>query len=142
MKSIFIIALSIFIFAFSCENKDEMLFPQEEIVGEWNWQYSVYYNTHSGIPYVLNPDTLGFTTKYHFNPEGEFSILRNSETEGSGIYWFESTENENDADGLLLFTQQDEFIKSVDFFISGDTLVIDETDVDGPKRYFRRINNL
>jgi len=90
------------------------------------------------MPYVLNPDTLGFNTKYYFDIDGEFRILRDAETEGKGIYWFEA--DVNNEEGLRLFTQQDEFVKSVDFYISGDTLILDETKAEGPKRYFLRIN--
>jgi hypothetical protein len=141
MKSALITAFSIFLFAFSCENKDEVFFPEEEIEGRWNWEYSVYNNTQSGKPYVLNPDTLGFNTMYYFDTDGGFRVMRNTAIDGKGQYWFEETDNENDQDGLSLFMQQDEFVRSVDFYISGDTLILDETQSDGPKRYFLRMDD-
>jgi hypothetical protein len=141
MKSALITAFSIFLFAFSCENKDEGFFPQEKIQGRWNWEYSVYKNTQSGKPYILNPDTLGFNNMYYFDADGGFRVMRNTVIDGKGQYWFEETDNENDQDGLSLFMQQDEFVRSVDFYISGDTLILDETQFDGPKRYFLRMDD-
>ena len=142
MRPVLLVVLSVFLFAFSCENKDDGRLPEKEIVGQWKWEYSVYSNTQSGEPYILTPDTLGFNTVYYFDMDGNFRVLRNTFTEGKGIYWFELAEKENDEDGLLLYTQQDEFIRSVDFYISGDTLILDETLSKGPKRYFLRTGEL
>lgn len=142
MRSALLVIASIFLFAFSCEKKDDGPLPEKEIVGQWRWEYSVYYNTQSGVPYVLTPDTLGFSTVYYFDMNGNFRVLRNTVTEGRGIYWFEAAENENDEDGLQLYTQQDEFIRSVDFSIIGDTLILDETLNKGPVRYFLRTGEL
>jgi hypothetical protein len=141
MKSVLIILAGFLTFAFSCEGKDEdASFPEEQIVGQWSWKYSVYYYTQSGIPYVLNPDTLGFYTRYSFNEDGAFHIYRNEQPDGSGVYWFESIlYNNGEESPLRLFTQQDNFTNSVNFNISGDTLVLDETEVDGPKRVFVRV---
>ena len=141
MKSMVLILAGFLLLAFSCESKDDGgSFPEEQIIGQWNWQYSVYLYTQSGEPYVLNPDTLGFYTRYIFKEDGEFSILRNEASDGNGIYWFESILFENGEESpLRLFTQQDNYIKSVNFKISGDTLLLDETEVDGPKRVFVRI---
>jgi hypothetical protein len=91
--------------------------------------------------YILTPDTLGFNTVYYFDMDGNFRVWQYLHR-GKGIYWFELAENENDEDGLLLYTQQDEFIRSVDFYISGDTLILDETLSKGPKRYFLRTGEL
>lgn len=141
MKSIVIILAGFLLLAFSCESKDDAAeFPEEQIIGQWNWQYSIYYYTQSGEPYVLNPDTLGFYTRYVFEEDGEFSVLRNEASDGRGIFWFENILFENGEESpLRLFTQQDNYIKSVNFEISGDTLILDETEVDGPKRVFLRI---
>ena len=141
MKSIFIIITGFLMLAFSCENKDESSnFPEDQIVGQWNWKYSIYYYTQSGNPYILNPDTLGFYTRYIFDDEGEFNILKNEQVDGKGIYWFESILYENGEESpLRLFTQQDNYIKSVSYRISGDTLILDETEIDGPKRVFVKI---
>ena len=88
----------------------------------------------------MNPDTLGFHTRYSFNEDGEFDIYRNGQPDGKGVYWFESILYKNGEESpLRLFTQQDNYIKSVSFSISGDTLVLDETEADGPKRVFVRI---
>ena len=141
MKSIILIICSILLFAFSCEKKeDQESFPEEQIVGQWNWQYSIYYYTQSGKPYILNPDTLGFYTQYIFNRDGEYKVLRNETNDAEGIYWFEAIKyDKGEYSPLRLFTQQDNYVKSVNFEINADTLILDETEVDGPKRVFVRI---
>ena len=141
MKSVLLMIGSFLLFAFSCENKDDgEVFPEDQIIGQWNWQYSIYYYTQSGKPYILNPDTLGFTTRYVFNDDGEYHIMRNEAVDGEGIYWFENIFYESgEQSPLRLFTQQDNYIKSVNFKISGDSLILDETEIDGPKRIFLRI---
>jgi hypothetical protein len=127
--------------AFSCENRED-LNPSEsekQIIGQWNWIESVYYYTVSGTPYVMNPDSLGYSVQIEFNDNGTFSTYRNSLPENSGTYWFETIKYENGTESpLRLFTQEDEYIKSVNFSLSADTLILDETEVDGAKRVFVR----
>jgi len=68
--------------------------------------------------------------------------IRNSATEAEGIFWFESAGTGKDKEieqPLRLFTQQDHYTRSVIFEIKNDTLILDETDVDGPKRVFARV---
>jgi hypothetical protein len=140
---IMVIAAILFSMAFSCENKDDLSLSESEkkITGAWNWIESMYFYTVSGTPYVMNPDTLGYTITYEFRENGSFTIYRNSVPENKGTYWFETIKYDNGTESQLrLFTQEDEYIKSVSFSFSGDTLIFDETEVDGAKRKFVRID--
>ena len=88
----------------------------------------------------MNPYSLGYSVQIEFNGDGTSSVFRNSLPEDSGTYWFESHKYENSTESpLRLFTQEDEYIKSVNFSLSADTLILDETEVDGAKRIFYRI---
>jgi hypothetical protein len=139
---IIFIIFSIFLLSFSCERKeDSYRYNSEElIIGEWNWIESVYYYTISGEPYILNPDTVGYSIKHMYLPDGTFKIFRNNILESSGDYWFdkiiypEGTESD-----LRLFTNKDDYLKSVNFRIKNDTLLIDNTEVDDAKKKFVRI---
>jgi hypothetical protein len=140
-KQILLIPLFILMMAFSCENKEDMPLTKAEkqIIGEWNWLESIYYYTISGVPYVINPDTLGYKITYLFDNNDNYKIFRNSSLDSEGVYWFETIQYENGTDSpLRLFTQEDGYIKSVNFSFSGDTLFFDETEVDGAKRIFVR----
>jgi hypothetical protein len=127
--------------AFSCENREDLGLTDSEkqIIGHWNWIESVYYYTVSGIPYVMNPDSLGYSVQIEFNEDGTFATFRNLLPESSGSYWFETIKYENGTESpLRLFTREDEYVKSVTFSVSADTLILDETEVDGAKRVFHR----
>ncbi|MBN2275421.1 MAG: hypothetical protein JXR41_00435 [Bacteroidales bacterium] len=133
--------LSVLLLSFSCENKEDISLSESErhIIGEWNWIESVYYYTISGIPYIMNPDTLGFAITCRFEADGTYKVYRDAFLDNMGIYWFETIKYENGTvSPLRLFTQEDEYTKSVNFSFSGDTLILDETEVDGAKRVFVR----
>jgi hypothetical protein len=135
------IIIALFLLSFSCENKEDFSLTESErqIIGEWNWVESVYYYTVSGIPYVMNPDTLGYSITCRFEENGTFSVFRNAAPDNTGSYWFETVKYDNGTESpLRLFTREDEYIKSVNFSFSGDTLILDETEVDGAKRVFIR----
>jgi hypothetical protein len=141
ISSIVTIPVVILSMAFSCENKEELGLtePGKQIIGQWDWIESVYYYTVSGIPYVMNPDSLGYSVQIEFNENGTFATYRDSAPESSGTYWFETIKYENGTESpLRLFTREDEYVKSVNFFLSADSLVLDETEVDGAKRVFVR----
>jgi hypothetical protein len=138
LVSIPVIMLSL---AFSCENRDDinLMESERQILGQWNWIESIYYYTVSGTPYIMNPDSLGYSVQIEFNGDGIFTTYRNALPESSGTYWFETVKYENGTESALrLFTREDEYVKSVDFSIAADTLIIDETEVDGAKRIFIR----
>ncbi len=136
------IILSIFLLSFSCERKDESYQSNSEqlIIGEWEWIESVYYYTISGRPYILNPDTVGYTIKHVYLPDGTFKIYRNNIPESSGSYWFDKIIYPDGTESdLRLFTHKDDYLRSSDFSISNDTLLIDNTEVDDAKKVFARI---
>ncbi len=141
MKYIAAILLPLLLLAFSCENKESGLdIPEEQILGKWDWQYSIYYQTQSGVPYILNPDTLGYFIQHTYDENGEFSMMRNDQTIGRGTYWFERANPADSATSIdRLFIQQDNYIKSVGFVFSGDTLILDESGSDGPRRIFIKV---
>src|SRR4030042_2042539 len=139
ISNIICIPVAMLTLAFSCENREDLSLSESEkqIIGQWNWIESVYYYTVSGIPYVMNPDSLGYSVQIEFNEGGSFATYRNSLPESSGTYWFETIKYDNGTESpLRLFTREDEYVKSVNFSISTDTLVLDETEVDGAKRVF------
>ncbi|MBN1414405.1 MAG: hypothetical protein JW973_04840 [Bacteroidales bacterium] len=144
MKISYVIYITVILFsmAFSCENKEDLNLSESEkqIIGEWNWVESVYYYTVSGAPYIMNPDTLGYSISYIFKADGTFYVYRNNEIDNTGTYWFETVIYDDGTESpLRLFTQEDEYVKSVNYSFSEDTLVFDETEVDGAKRTFARI---
>lgn len=127
--------------AFSCENREDynLSDTEKQILGQWNWIESVYYYTVSGIPYVMNPDSIGYSVYLIFKENGSFETYRNFIQESSGTYWFETIKYENGTESpLRLFTQEEEYVKSVNFSLLADTLILDETEVDGAKRIFAR----
>ena len=140
-RLIYIIFL-ILLLSFNCERKDDSYQSTYEklIIGEWNWVESVYYYTMSGQPYVLNPDTVGYSIKHVYLSDGTFKIYKNDITESSGNYWFDKIiyPDRTESD-LRLFTQKDDYIRSVNFRIKDDTLCIDNTETDDAKRVFVRI---
>jgi len=143
IRYIALIAGSLLLLSFSCENKEDVSLSESEsrIIGEWNWIESVYYYTVSGVPYVMNPDTLGYSITCRFDEDGTYRIFRNATLDNAGVYWFETIKYDNGTESpLRLFTREDEYIKSVNFSFSGDTLILDETEVDGAKRIFLRID--
>lgn len=143
IRYIVLFAVSLLLLSFSCENKEDINLSESErkIIGDWNWIESVYYYTMSGIPYVMNPDTLGYSVTCRFEADGTFSFFRNATLDNTGVYWFETLSYSNGTESpLRLFTQEGEYIKSVNFSFSGDTLILDETEVDGAKRIFVRID--
>ena len=135
------VPLILLLTVFSCENKEDLNLSEYErqIIGEWSWVESVYYYTVSGIPYVMNPDTLGYSITFRFKKDGTFSVFRDSTLDNAGTYWFETIKYANGTESpLRLFTREDEYVKSVSFSFSADTLILDETEVDGAKRIFIR----
>jgi hypothetical protein len=140
-RLIYIIFL-ILLLSFNCERKDENFQSTYEklITGEWHWIESVYYYTMSGQPYVLNPDTVGYTIKHVFLYDGTIKIYKNDITESSGNYWFDKIIYPDGTESdLRLFTQKDDYIRSVNFRIKDDTLFIDNTEADDAKKVFIRI---
>jgi hypothetical protein len=140
-KLIWFLPVLAILFAFSCEENNEkiLLDSEERIIGTWIWLESVYYYTPSGVPFYINPDTLGYSIRYAFNDDGSFQQFRNAIPESEGTYWFETILYENGSESpLRLFTRENDYLKSVNFAFSGDTLIIDETEVDGARRYFIR----
>lgn len=136
------IVFLIFLLSFSCERKEDSYQKTSEklIIGEWSWIESVYYYTMSGRPYILNPDTVGYSIKHIYLLDGTFKIYKNNIPESSGNYWFDKIIYPNGTESdLRLFTQKDDYIRSVNFQIKDDTLYIDNTEVDGAKRVFIRI---
>ena len=136
------IIFAIFLLSFTCERKEDSYQNTSEklIIGEWNWIESVYYYTMSGRPYVMNPDTVGYTVKHVYLFDGKFKIYRNNILETTGSYWFDKIIYPNGTESdLRLFTNKDNYIKSVNFQIKDDTLIVDNTEVDDAKRVFVRI---
>ncbi len=132
----------IFLLSFSCERKEDnyQTTSEEMIIGEWDWIESVYYYTMSGLPYILNPDTVGYSQKHIYLPDGTLKIYRDDILETSGNYWFDRIIYSNGTESdLRLFTQKDDYSNSVMFRITKDTLLLDNTEVDGAKRIFIRI---
>jgi hypothetical protein len=137
-----LIPLTLFLLSFGCEGKEESAedIPEEQIVGEWGWIESVYYHTISGKPYILNPDTVGYTLRYVYSIDGTYKVFRNNKLKSSGNYWFEiqdfSDEEEQD---IRLINQQDDYTKSIKFQLKGDSLILDQTKEDNAKRIFIRL---
>jgi hypothetical protein len=133
--------LLILLLSFTCENKEDSSqeTPEKQIIGEWEWLESIYYYTMSGIPYIMNPDTVGYSLKHVYLLDGTLKIYKNDILETSSIYWFDRIEYPNGTESdLRLMTQKDDFIKSVKFSITNDTLILDSTDVDDARRIFVR----
>ena len=131
-------------FAFGCEQKEEQVISDFEgkLNGEWVWVKSTYYNTMSGMPYVLSPDSVGFTLRQLFSVDGTYITFKNDMAESSGIYWLEtfdyvegSTQPE-----IRLYTQKEDYLSFVELRISGDSLVLDNMKGDGTLKLFRRYN--
>ena len=137
-----IIPLTLFLLSFGCEGKEESSedIPEEQIVGEWGWIESVYYKTMSGKPYILNPDTVGYALRYVYLFDGTYELYRNNKLESHGVYWFETVEYTDEKKPVTkLITQQDDYIKSIKYELTGDSLILDNTEADDAKRIFIRL---
>ena len=133
--------LLILLLSFTCENKEDSSqeAPEKQIIGEWEWLESVYYYTMSGTPYIMNPDTVGYSMKQVYLLDGTLKIYKNDILETSCSYWFDKIVYPNGTESdLRLMTQKDDFVKSVKFSINNDTLVLDNTEVDDARRIFIR----
>lgn len=141
----YIIFLLPFLFAFSCNEKEDQIIADYEgrLNGEWLWVNSVYNHTISGDPYILTPDTVGFTLRQIFLNDGTFHVYKNRLIESSGIYWLETVEQENDSaeTKILLYTQKENFIDNAELRFSEDTLFLDNSDSDGTIKSFLKINS-
>ncbi len=133
-----------FLFAFGCEQKEDQIISDLEgkITGDWVWVKSTYYNTMSGMPYVLTPDSVGFSVRQYFSSDGTYVTFKNNMTESSGIYWLETVDYlENAAQPeIRLYTQKEEYLSFVELKIFGDSLILDNTKGDGTLKLFRRYN--
>ncbi|MFO7657627.1 MAG: hypothetical protein R6W78_11215 [Bacteroidales bacterium] len=128
--------------AFTCEQKEDKLISDVEnkITGEWVWVKSTYFNTNSGLPFVLSPDSVGYTVRQLFSTDGTYLQFKNDIVESSGIFWLETislidkTETE-----IRLFSQKEDFVNYVKLSITGDSLILDNILGDGTLKLFRRI---
>jgi hypothetical protein len=130
-----------FILAFSCEQNEDKLISdtEDQIMGEWIWVKSTYYNTNSGLPFVLTPDSVGYSVRQLFSTDGTYLQFKNDLIESSGIFWLEMVDNQDEAEPeFRLFSQKEEYINFTRIFISGDTLLFDNTAADGTTRLFHR----
>lgn len=139
---LYYLILGIFLTAFGCEQKeDELQTSSEELIlGEWKWVESIYYDTPSGEPFVLNPDSVGYHITNTYLADGTYKTFISNRMESTGLYWFDRIVYDKDnISDLRLFTQKDEFLSSVNFDLSQDTLILDNTEADGARRVFVRI---
>ena len=110
---------------------------EEAIIGDWTWSNSIYTNTSSGDPFIINPDTLGYTIRYLYKDDGTFIVYKNDIEDGYGIYWFEEVEMVDDSLSILkLFIKREEFISSINVMLRGDTLVFDDNELNGITKVF------
>lgn len=128
--------------AFTCEQKEDDLITdiQNKIAGEWIWIKSTYYNTNSGLPYILSPDSVGYSVRQLFSTDGTYIQFKNDLLESSGIYWLETTTKpEGESPEVRFFSQKEEYVSFVKITISGDSLLLDNTAGDGTLKLFRRL---
>ncbi|MBN2613597.1 MAG: hypothetical protein JXB00_18720 [Bacteroidales bacterium] len=128
--------------AFTCEQKEDKLISDVEnkITGEWIWVKSTYYNTNSGLPFVLSPDSVGYTVRQLFSTDGTYLQFKNDIIESSGIYWLETVPiKDNTETEVRLFSQKEDYVNFVKLSITGDSLILDNTLGDGTLKLFRRI---
>lgn len=133
-----------FILAFSCEQNEDKLISdtEDQIMGEWIWVKSTYYNTNSGLPFVLTPDSVGYSVRQVFSSDGTYLQFKNDLIESSGIFWLEMVDNQEAADPeFRLFSQKEEYINFSRISVSGDSLLLDNIAADGTMRLFRRSDN-
>ena len=139
---LFVISLP-FLLAFGCEQKEDQLISDFEgkISGDWVWVKSTYYNTMSGLPYVLTPDSVGFTLRQMYSTDGTYVTLKNDMIESSGIYWLETAGDyldELQPSDIRLYTQKENYLSFVELKITGDSLILDNSKGDGTVKLFRR----
>ena len=142
LRLIFFLLTPLFV-AFTCEQNEDKLISDVEskITGEWIWVKSTYYNTNSGLPFVLSPDSVGYTVRDIFSADGTYTQFKNDLVESSGIYWFEtSTTPEGVPTEIKLFSQKEDYVNFVKVTITGDSLILDNKAGDGTIRLFRRFD--
>jgi len=130
-----------FLLSFSCEQNEDKLISdtEDQIMGEWIWVKSTYYNTNSGLPFVLTPDSVGYTVRQVFSSDGIYLQFKNDLVESSGIFWLETVNREDAVEpDIRLFSQKEDYIHFSRISISGDSLLLDNTASDGTTRLFRR----
>lgn len=135
-----------FLFSFSCEQNEDKIISdtEDQVVGEWIWIKSTYYNTNSGLPFVLTPDSVGYSVRELFASDGTYILFKNDLVETSGIYWLETVndiKHENTVPDIRLYSQKEEYINFSKIEISGDSLLFDNTATDGTVKLFRRLDN-
>ncbi len=143
MKIKFLLYIScIFLFAFSCEEKEDKIITntEEKVTGEWVWLKSTYFHTNSGLPYILTPDSVGYSLRQVFEPDGTYTIFKNDVAESTGIFWFETIDYmEGTKPEIRMFTQKGSYINFVNLNISGDSLFLDNIAADGTLKLFLRV---
>ncbi len=132
-----------FFLSFSCEQNEDKLISdtEDQIMGEWIWVKSTYYNTNSGLPFVLTPDSVGYSVRQVFSSDGTYLQFKNDLIESSGIFWLETATNQETTEtDIRLFSQKEEYINFSKISLSGDSLLLDNTAADGTTRLFRRFD--
>src|SRR4030042_6132392 len=132
-----------FLLSFSCEQKEDKLISdtEDQIMGEWIWIKSTYYNTNSGLPFVLTPDSVGYSVRQVFSSDGMYLQFKNDLIESSGIFWLETVTNPEVIEpDIILFSQKGDFIHFCRISLSGDSLLLDNTAADGTIKLFRRFD--
>ena len=127
--------------AFSCEQNEDKLISdtEDQIMGEWIWVKSTYFNTNSGLPFVLTPDSVGYSVRQVFSSDGTYLQFKNDLIESSGIFWLEMINNPETVEPeFRLFSQKEDYINFSRISVSGDSLLLDNTAGDGTTRLFRR----
>ena len=130
-----------FILSFSCEQNEDKLISdtEDQIMGEWIWVKSTYYNTNSGLPFVLTPDSVGYSVRQVFSSDGTYLQFKNDLIESSGIFWLEMINNQETVEPeFRLFSQKEDYINFSRISVSGDSLLLDNAAADGTTRLFRR----
>lgn len=130
-----------FILSFSCEQNEDKLISdtEDQIMGEWIWVKSTYFNTNSGLPFVLTPDSVGYSVRQVFSSDGTYLQFKNDLIESSGIFWLEMINNQETVEPeFRLFSQKEDYINFSRISVSGDSLLLDNTAADGTTRLFRR----
>ncbi len=130
-----------FMLSFSCEQNEDKLISdtEDQIMGEWIWVKSTYYNTNSGLPFVLTPDSVGYSVRQVFSSDGTYLQFKNDLIESSGIFWLEMINNQETVEPeFRLFSQKEDYINFSRISVSGDSLLLDNTAADGTTKLFRR----
>jgi hypothetical protein len=119
-----------FMLSFSCEQNEDKLISdtEDQIMGEWIWVKSTYYNTNSGLPFVLTPDSVGYSIRQVYSSDGTYLQFKNDLIESSGIFWLEVVDdNDVTEPNIRLFSQKEDYINFSKIFFSGDSLLLDNT---------------